>query len=430
MILAIVILIMMLLLIIGAPVIFAIGTAGFSYFFLKPDMLGSLSIYAHKFFTGMDSFIFLSIPLFMLSGELMGSSGMMLHLVKFSQMLVGRLRGGLAYVNVLGSMLFAGISGSCLADISALGPIELSMMQEDGYETEFSAALVATSAVQGPIIPPSIPMVIFSSLTNASVGALFLGGAVPGILIGSAQMLVIAFLAKKRHFPKHDEKLTFKEVIKITKSAIYALLMPVIILGGILSGIFTATEAAAVSVVYAFIIATFVYKNMNLKLLRQILINTIKTTASIYLIIAFTSIIGWIMAMERVPDMLTALVCNNNLSVYTLLFLVNIFFLFNGMWISDTVQLLLFAPLFTPLFVSMGIHPVHFGVVMVVNVMIGMLTPPYGTALYLAASISKSKLGDIVRESLPFTSVSILVLFIITYFPGIVLFLPKVLGLI
>lgn len=428
--LLIVILTLILLLLVGAPVIFAIGAAGCSYFFVKPAMIGSLSVYAHKFFTGMDSFVFLAIPLFIMAGELMGSSGMMIHLVKFTQMAVGRFRGGLAHVNVLGSTMFAGISGSALADISALGPIEISMMKEGGYKPEFAAALTATTSIQGPIIPPSIPLVVFSSLTNASVGALFMGGLIPGIMLGVGQMAVIAFLAKKKNFLKSEEKISFKEKLKIMKSAIYSIMMTFIILGGILGGVFTATEAAAVAVVYAFIISTFVYRNMNMKVLREVLVNTVNTTASIYLIIAFTSVIGWIFAMERVPDMLTYLIRNYNISLYLLLFIINIFFLFNGMWISDTVQLLLFAPIFTPVLASMGIHPVHFGVFMVVNVMLGMVTPPYGTALYLVSSISGAKLSSIVKEALPFIAVCIAVLLMITYVPGLVLALPTALGLI
>ncbi len=428
--LLLVVIVLMILLIIGAPVLFAIGTAGISYFFVKPGMLEALSIYAHKFFTGMDSFVFLSIPLFTLAGEIMSASGMMKDLVRFCQMLVGRVRGGLAYVNVLASMLFGGISGSALADVSALGPLEVAMMTEDGYSSEFSAALAATSAVQGPIIPPSIPMVIFSSLTNASIGALFLGGAVPGILIGVGQMVVIALMVKKKDFPRHAVPLTFNEVKTVTKSAAYALFMPVIILGGILSGIFTATEAAAVSVGYSLIVSIVIYRKMTMDKFKKALEKTVRTTASIYLIVAFTSVVGWILAMERLPDMINSAVIKFNISPVLLLFLTNVFFLFNGMWISDTVQLLLFAPIFTPIFANMGIHPVHFGVVMVVNVMLGMITPPYGTALYLAASISESKLTDIVKESLPFTLVSILVLFIITYCPSIVLFLPRMLSLI
>ena len=422
--------ILILLLVVGAPVMFAVGAAGFIYFIVAPDMWSSLGIYAHKFFTGMDSFVFLCIPLFTLAGDLMGQSGMMEHLVKFSQLLFGRVRGGLAYVTVLASMLFGGISGSAMADVSALGPVAIDMMKKDGYTTEFSAALVATSAIQGPIIPPSIPMVIFASVTNVSVGALFMGGAIPGILIGLAQMLVVTIIARKRNFPKTYQKVTLAQAFGIFLSAFWALVMPVIILGGILVGVFTATEAAAVAAGYAFLVAYFVYKSMSWAAFYQCLVNSIKTTASIYLIIAFSVVLGWIFAVERVPQLVGQLVHNWHLSAYTVLFLINIFLLFNGMWISDSVQLILFAPIFTPLVVSLGVHPIHFGVVMVVNVMIGLLTPPYGFAFYLASSISGCKLRVLVKEGLPFIMVSIGILFLITYVPALVLYLPKVLGLI
>ncbi|OGR09685.1 MAG: hypothetical protein A2097_07250 [Desulfobacula sp. GWF2_41_7] len=428
--LIIILVILMVLLIIGAPVMFAVGVAGFSYFIIAPNMWGSVGIYAHKFFTGMDSFVFLCIPLFTLAGDLMGQSGMMNHLVKFSQLLVGRIRGGLAYVNVLVSMLFGGISGSAMADVSALGPVIIEMMKKDGYKTEFAAAITATSAIQGPIIPPSIPMVIFASVTNVSVGALFLGGAIPGVLIGIGQMLMIALMARRRQFPRHYQQVSVQEATKVTASAFWALLMPVIILGGILGGIFTATEAAAVAVGYAFFIATFVYKNMTFNGFMASLTRSVKTTASVYLIIAFSYVLGWIFAVERVPQMIAQFVQAYDLSPYMVLFLINLFILFNGMWISDSVQLILFAPIFTPLVVAMGIHPIHFGVVMVINVMIGLITPPYGFAFYLAATISNTKLKAVVKESLPFLIISIIVLFIVTYIPIISLYLPKLMGLI
>lgn len=422
--------ILMVLLIIGAPVMFAVGVAGFTYFAIAPNMWGSVGIYAHKFFTGMDSFVFLCIPLFTLAGDLMGQSGMMNELVKFSQLLVGRIRGGLAYVNVLVSMLFGGISGSAMADVSALGPVIIKMMAKDGYKREFAAAITATTAIQGPIIPPSIPMVIFASVTNVSVGALFLGGAIPGILVGLGQIMVIALMAKPRNFPRHDQKVTIKEATHVTASAFWALLMPVIILGGILGGVFTATEAAAVAVAYSFIIATFVYKNMTVKSLMNSLSRSIQTTAAVYLIIAFSYVLGWIFAVERVPQMIAHFVQVHQLSPYTVLFLINLFILFNGMWISDSVQLILFAPIFTPLVVGMGIHPIHFGVVMVINVMISLITPPYGFAFYLAATISGVTLKSVVKEALPFLLISIGVLFLVTYAPFISLYLPKLFGFI
>lgn len=427
--LILVLVILFAMLIVGAPVVFAIGTAAASYFLVKPGMLAELIIYPHKFFTGMDSFVFLCIPLFTLSGELMSQTGMMSKMVEFCQLFVGRLRGGMAYVNVLASMMFGGVSGSGLADVAALGPIEVEMMKEDGYDADFAAALTASSAIQGPIIPPSIPMVIYASLTNASVGALFLGGLVPGVMIGAAQMLIIFLMAKKRNFPKQEIHISPREKLSVIWTASSALLMPLIIIGGIISGVFTATEASAVAVFYALIIGLFFYRNITLKTLFQALKKTARTSASIYLIIAFTGIVSWILAMEGVPSMLSNMVTTYNLSPYALLFFANIFFLFNGMWISDTAQLILFAPIFAPIFSQMGVSTIHFGVVMVVNVMISMITPPYGTALYLAAGITGSPLKNIVKEVLPFLCSSITILFLITYFPAFVMTVPKLFGL-
>lgn len=423
--LLIVIGLMMTLLLVGSPVVFAIGLAGLSYFIIEPGMWMQVGVYAQRFFMGMDSFVFLCIPLFIFSGEIMKRSGMMMDLVRFAQIMVGRYRGGMAYVNVLASMLFGGVTGSGLADVSALGPIEIDAMKKDGYDPAFAAALTATSAIQGPIIPPSIPMVIFASLTNASVGALFLAGAIPGVLIGLGQICVIFFMGKRRNFPKHDVIYRFKEILDATRSAMCALMMPFIILGGILGGIFTPTEAAAVAAAYSLVISIIVYKQIRFKDVYDALLETSKVTASIYLIVGFVSVIGWVLAAERVPSMLTSLIDIYSPGPYTLLFILNLFFLFNGMWLSDVAQLVLFAPLFTPLFAAMGIHPVHFGTVMVVNIMISMITPPYGLALYLAASLGGVSLNRIVKETLPFTMVSIFVLFVVSYFPSIILFLPR-----
>lgn len=419
-----------LLLLVGSPVVFAISSAGIMYFIVQPDLWPIMGVYVQRFFMGMNSFVLLCIPLFILAGEIMNSSGMMKDLVRFAQLLVGRFRGGMAYVNVLASMLFGGITGSGLADVSALGPIEIAAMNEDGYDPAFSGAVTAASAIQGPIIPPSIPMVIFASLTNVSVGALFFGGLVPGILIGLGQMLLIKMMSKKRNFPKRTELISAKEALQITRTAFFALLMPLIILGGIISGIFTPTEAAAVACGYSLIISKIIYKKLSFNDLKKSLATTVKTSASVYLIVGFTAVISWILAIEGVPALIQGWVAVNKPSPYVMLFLVNLFFLFNGMWLSDTAQLVLFAPLFTPIMVSLGIHPIHFGVIMVVNVMVGMITPPYGLALYLSASIAQVPLKALVRETIPFVSVSIAVLFLVTYVPLIVLGVPRYLGLI
>lgn len=417
------------LMLLGSPVIFAIGFAGLAYFFVKPGMTDMLDIYAHKFFTGMDVFIWLSIPLFIIAGEIMSAIGMTERLVNLSRLLVGRLRGGLAYVNVVGSMMFAGVSGSALADISALGPVEIEMMEKDGYDKDFSAALTVSSAIQGPIIPPSIPLIMFSALTNTSVAALFLAGAVPGIMLGLGQMALIFVMARRFGFKANPiANLTLAVALNIIGNAFFAIFMPMIIIGGIISGIFTATEAAAVAVAYALLVGFLAYRNLSLKALWTILDRSARTSASVYLIVGFATIISWVLANERLPNQLGDLVAAYNLQPWMLLLALNIFFLINGLWIGDSVQLLLFAPLFTPILAQMGVDPVHFGVIMVMNVMIGLMTPPYGLALYLGSSISGVSLGRIVRASLPFLCSNLVVLLLVTYVPAISLTLPRLLG--
>lgn len=419
------------LLLLGSPVIFAIGFAALSYFLFVPGMFSMLPIFAHKMYTGMDVFIWLSIPLFIMAGEIMTAVGMTDRLLGFSRLLVGGFRGGLAYVNVVGSMLFGGVSGSALADISALGPVEIEMMKKDGYRADFSAALTVCSAVQGPIIPPSIPFIVFSSLTQTSVAALFLAGAIPGVMIGIALMVVVFIMNRYSNFPRNPiANRSFKVVVRIVMEALWALFMPVIIIGGIVGGVFTATEAAAVAVAYALTIGVFAYRNLTLKMLWAILDRTARTSASIYLIVGFASIISWILANERVPSELAALIHGTHMPVWSLLLMANIFFLINGLWIGDSVQLLLFAPLFTPIFAHLGVPPVHFGVIMVLNVMIGLLTPPYGMALYLGSAVSGISLGAIVRQSLPFLLACLIVLLLVTYIPAISLTLPRLFGFV
>ncbi|WP_417209535.1 TRAP transporter large permease [Antarctobacter sp.] len=421
--------ILLLLLFLGSPVIFAIGVAGIAYFFVEPNMTSMLSIVVHKFFTGMDVFIWLSIPLFVIAGEIMSATNMTERLLGFSRLLVGRLRGGLAYVNVVGSMMFGGVSGSAMADIAALGPVEIEMMRKDGYDRDFAAALTVSSAIQGPIIPPSIPLIMFSSLTNTSVAGLFLAGAVPGILLGGGLMLVVFIMARLRNFPRNPIKdLSVAIVFRIVLDAFWSLFMPVIIIGGIVSGIFTATEAAAVAVAYALLVGVFAYRNLTLKELWAILDRSARVTTSIYLIVGFATIISWIMANERLPDTLEAFIMAQDVAPWVLLLAINIFFLINGLWISDSVQLLLFAPPFTPILAAMGVDPIHFGVIMTMNVMIGLLTPPYGMALYLGSAVSKVPLGQIIRASLPMLFASLIVLMLVTYIPAISLTLPRLFG--
>ncbi len=427
--LAIVFATLLLLLMLGAPVVFAVAAAGLSYFYVEPGVAGMQAVVVHKFFTGMDVFIWLSIPLFVMAGEIMSATNMTERLVGFSHLVVGRLRGGMAYVNVLASMLFGGVSGSALADVAALGPVELALMKKEGYRDDFAAALTVSSAIQGPIIPPSIPLIMFSSLTNTSVAALFLAGAVPGVLLGVALMAVVFIMARIHNFPKNPiHNLTFALAVKIIGEAFWSLLMPLIILGGITSGVFTATEAAAVAVGYALVIGVFAYRNLSATTLWRILDRTARTTASIYLIVGFASVLTWVIANERIPDTLETFVRGLNIPLWALLLLVNLFFLFNGLWVSDSVQMVLFAPLFTPILAAMGVSPVQFGVIMTMNVMIGLMTPPYGLALYLGSAISGVPLIRIIRACIPMLIASLIVLMLVTYIPAISLTLPRLFG--
>jgi tripartite ATP-independent transporter DctM subunit len=303
------------------------------------------------------------------------------------------------------------------------------MMKKDGYRADFAAAVTVSSAIQGPIIPPSIPLIIFSSLTNTSVAALFLGGAVPGAMMGIAQIIVIYFIARKNNFPANPIKaLTLGLAFRIFYNAFWALFMPLIIIGGIISGIFTATEAASIAVAYAILVGICAYRTLSLKQIWGILDRAVRTSASVYLIVGFASVISWILATERVPSELTMLVETLDMQPWMLLLCLNIFFLINGLWIGDSVQLLLFAPLFTPIVAAMGVDPVQFGVIMVVNVMIGLMTPPYGLGLYLGSAISGQPLAAIVRKSFPFLISNIVVLLIVTYVPAVSLTLPRMFG--
>jgi TRAP-type transport system large permease protein len=423
---------LLILLFIGSPVILALGTSALLYFLVVPGKFALLGMYSENFFSGMNSFLLLCMPLFIMAGEIMKRNQMINEIVDFANLLVGRLRGGLAYMCVLACMFFGGISGSALAEVSAIGPVAVKAMKDDGYPPAFAAALTATAALQGPIIPPSLPMVIFASVTNTSVGALFLGGAIPGIMLGLAMMFVIFLQGQKRNFPKSQIRTSWHQVKKVVMNSFFSLIMPLVIIGGIVTGAFTPTESAAVAVAYALIITLIGPKRkaLGFKEVRSILLDTTKMTSQVYLIIAFALLLSWIFAMENVPSIVSDFVKVHHMSPYLLLFFVNVFFLINGCFISDVLQIVLFAPIFVPIFGSMGIHPIHFGIVMVVNVVIGMVTPPYGTALYLASAVSGVSLKEIVKETIPFTVSVISVLFLITYIPWFVLFLPRVFGFV
>ena len=413
--------------ILGVPLSFATGISALAFFLISGS---SLNTVIHTFFTSINSFVLMAIPMFIFAGQIMSECKISDGIIKFSDLIVGRFRGGLAQVNILASMFFGGCSGSALADVTGLGSVLIPAMEEKGYSREFSAAVTVASSIQGPIIPPSIPMVIFASVAQVSTGALLIGGAVPGVLLGLSQMLIVYFISRKRGYKSTDKVYTMREKLEIFKESVPALIIPLLLMGGIFFGIFTPTEAAAVAVAYSILIGFFVYRNLSLKKLIEIGKRVARDSASIFFLIGTAGIFGWILAMAEIPAMLSAVILRHGTSPYLLLFLINILLLIWGMLMDAAPAILIFGPILTPMVEAMGINTIHFGVLMVFNLMIGLMTPPYGLCLFSATTICKSSIGEITKELIPFIFISVVVLFVITYIPEIVLFLPRLSGLL
>jgi len=377
---------------------------------------------------GFDNqFILLAIPLFVLSARVMNIGGITTRIFNFADSTVGFLRGGLAHVNVVGSIIFSGMTGSALADASGLGMMEVKAMEDGGYERPFACAVSAASATIGPIIPPSIPMVIFSMLSGASLGNLFLGGVIPGLLMGGAMMLYIAAVAKRRNYPVgawHGFRALFRSLVQ----AFLSLMTPVILLGGIYSGVFTPTEAGAAAALYAMILATLVYREMGLQGLYREMVATVENVGFLSFIIAGAFAFGYVVILEGISNKISIAVVSMTANPFVLLLLLNILFLILGCFLDTMILLLVVIPMILPAVKALGIDLVHFGVVIVLNMMIGLCTPPYGMLLFTVSGLTKTPLGAIIREIFPFLWILIGVLFLITYVPSLVLFLPRILG--
>jgi len=412
------------LLVLGAPVAFCIGISALAGLL---DQGGTpLLLIPHMMFQGTDSFPLLAVPFFILAGALMNAGGITRRLVEFVNLLVGHIRGGLALVTVVASMIFAGITGAAVAEASAIGSVLIPAMREEGYEIEFTAAVVAASSTLGPIIPPSIPMIIYGVAAEQSIAALFLAGVIPGLLIGLGFMGVVLRNSGRPgvSFPRPSPWQGWRRLARGLKDAILALLMPGIILGGIFTGICTATEAAALAVLYAVVVGRFVYGELRWGHLPRLLAESAVITAIIMFIIANAAVFGWLMAALQMPQKVTAFFTAITSEPWLILLMINLFLLFLGTFMETTAILIILTPVLLPLVKQLGVDPVHFGAIMVLNVVLGLTTPPLGVSLFICCGIAGISLDRISRAMVPFWVAAILVLLLVTYLPPISLWIP------
>jgi len=409
------------LFVLGFPVVLAIGIPCIVYIFAKGlpiDLVAQRTLYA------LDSFPLVAVPVFLFVGSLMNSAGISRYIYKFADTAVGRLPGGLAQVNIFGSLIFAGMSGSALADIGGLGRIEIDAMKSKGFSAGFAAAVTSSSAIVGPIFPPSIPLIIYGTVTGVSVIQLLLGGILPGLLCVLMLMLMTGWLAMRRRYPRTDRWPTRAELWRDFKPAFPAIVAPVILIAGMLLGFFTPTEIASVTVLYAILISSLFYRELTWKGLLDAGFETIRASAGILIIVAVAALFGWILSVESVPQVLTGWMLSISTNPYVLLLIVNVLLLVVGMFLDSTTAILVIAPIIAKPLVAAGVDPVHLGMVVVFNLMIGLLTPPMGLALFLVGDIARVTMKDVLREMAPYYVPLAITLLLITYVPGITTWIP------
>ena len=389
-----------------------------------------LQVILSRLYNGIDSFPLMAVPCFILAGEVMNEGGITRSLVRLSQVLIGHVRGGLAHVNILSSILFAGLSGSAVADASALGKLLVPAMEEDGYTRRFAAAITAASAVIGPVIPPSGIMILYAFIMKVPVAALFAAGIVPGLMIGGGLIGVTAVLAQSRGFPRASQRASLQEIRVNLWSTLPALMTPVLLLGGILSGVFTPTEAAAVAATYALAISLFVSKTLTFQQLPRVFVQSATQSGVILLLVGAAVTFAWIISVSGLAKALGVALAALDADVWVLLFLVNLFLFIAGMFLDAGPAILILGPVLGDLFIGLGVDPVHFAIIMCVNLTVGLATPPMGLVLFVTASVSGEEAETIAWEMLPFLAVEVIVIFLLTYIPALSLTVPRLLGLL
>lgn len=407
--------ILILLFVINVPIAVALGLSSIIIFGISNDI--PLLILPQKMFAALDSFPLMAAPFFILAGKLMEHGGISHRLVDFAKSLVGSLKGGLAHVSILSCMLFAALSGSASATTAAVGAILISSMVKAGYDRNFSAAIQAAGGTTGIIIPPSVPLVLYGVSAGTSISELFIAGILPGILIGLSLMLVAYIISYIKGYGSDSGKANFANISRSFRRSFLALIMPVIILGGIYGGIFTPTEASVVAVVYGFIIGVFVYKELSLKVMRKILVEASITSSVILLIISTASIFGMLLTREQVPQSVANLFLTSDMSPILIVLLINLFLLLVGTFMETIASIIILTPILLPVVMSIGMDPIHFGIIMIVNLSIGLITPPVGMCLFVAAQVGETKYEQVIKAIWPFLLMMIINVLIITFIP-------------
>jgi tripartite ATP-independent transporter DctM subunit len=412
-------------LILGIPIAYSLGLSSFLYFIIyHPELL---PILPQRLYSGMDSYAMVALPLFVLMGLLMNEGGITKRLIDFSLIFVGRLRGGLGAVNVLASMIFGGISGSSVSDTASIGAVLIPEMTKKGYTPQFATGITVASSTMGMIIPPSVPMVIYAFVSEASVGKLFLGGVFPGLIIGFLMLGITLMISLWRKYPKEEITLTKREVFDRIERAILALIMPIFVVGAVVTGIATATESAGIGALYAFIVGYFIFRGIKLKTIPTLLKTSISTSAQVMIIIALSKLYIWILVIEHIPQTVASFVSGFNLPVFFILLVISAIILITGTFVDVSPAILLLTPVFLPAVTSLGVSSIQFGVILITGLAIGLVTPPVGMCLNVGSAISKLGIGTIFRAAVPFSLANVITLILITLIPPISMWLPSVL---
>ena len=406
----------------GTPVAFALALGAFGAILITGEF--PLNMIITRMFVGIDSFPLMAIPFFIIAGEIMNTTGITKRIIDLSNALVGHIRGGLAHVNVVASMFFAGVSGSATADTSAIGSMIIPAMVKDGYPKDFSVAVTASSSTIGPVIPPSIMMILYGVIANVSIAQLFLGGIIPGVTVGFSLMFMVYIIARRAGYGKKPRVSLIITLLRF-KDAAFALVMPIIILGGILSGIFTPTEAGVIATVYAFIIGIFVYRTLKFSDLPQLFLKAAVTTSLCLFLISTASIFGWLLAWEGFASIVTNFITSITQHPKVALFLILAFLLILGLFIEGIPVLIIFTPILVPVAKALGINLVHFGVVLVMVILIGSVTPPVGILLYICCAIAEIPVTEASKIIWPFVLMMVIALFLVAYIPGLITFIPS-----